>query len=42
MKRGAANIAVRGARDMTPVLIRCDPRRWARARSGGACRRAAC
>jgi 1-acyl-sn-glycerol-3-phosphate acyltransferase len=25
MKRGAANIAVRGARDMTPVLIRCDP-----------------
>ena len=25
MKRGAANIAVRGARAMTPVLIRCDP-----------------
>jgi 1-acyl-sn-glycerol-3-phosphate acyltransferase len=25
MKRGAANIAVRGARDMTPVLIRCVP-----------------
>jgi 1-acyl-sn-glycerol-3-phosphate acyltransferase len=25
MKRGAANIAVRGARNMTPVLIRCDP-----------------
>jgi len=25
MKRGAANIAVRGGRDMTPVLIRCDP-----------------
>lgn len=25
LKRGAANIAVRGARDMTPVLIRCDP-----------------
>jgi 1-acyl-sn-glycerol-3-phosphate acyltransferase len=25
MKRGAANIAVRGARDMTPVLIRCEP-----------------
>lgn len=25
MKRGAANIAVRGTRDMTPVLIRCDP-----------------
>jgi hypothetical protein len=25
MKRGAANIAVRGARDMTPVLIRCQP-----------------
>ena len=25
MKRGAANVAVRGARDMTPVLIRCDP-----------------
>lgn len=25
MKRGAANIAVRGARDITPVLIRCDP-----------------
>lgn len=25
MKRGAANIAVRGARDMTPVLIRCRP-----------------
>jgi len=26
LKRGAANIAVRGARDMTPVLIRCEPR----------------
>ncbi|MQA19149.1 lysophospholipid acyltransferase family protein [Rugamonas rivuli] len=25
MKRGAANIAVRGARDITPVLIRCEP-----------------
>nr|WP_315395875.1 lysophospholipid acyltransferase family protein [uncultured Duganella sp.] len=25
MKRGAANIAVRGARAMTPVLIRCEP-----------------
>jgi 1-acyl-sn-glycerol-3-phosphate acyltransferase len=25
MKRGAANIAVRGVRDMTPVLIRCEP-----------------
>jgi len=25
LKRGAANIAVRGARDITPVLIRCDP-----------------
>jgi len=25
MKRGAANVAVRGARDITPVLIRCDP-----------------
>ncbi|OEZ63230.1 1-acyl-sn-glycerol-3-phosphate acyltransferase [Duganella sp. HH105] len=25
MKRGAANIAVRGARDVTPVLIRCEP-----------------
>lgn len=25
LKRGAANIAVRGARDMTPVLIRCEP-----------------
>lgn len=25
LKRGAANIAVRGARDMTPVLIRCQP-----------------
>jgi 1-acyl-sn-glycerol-3-phosphate acyltransferase len=25
MKRGAANIAVRGTRDMTPVLIRCEP-----------------
>lgn len=25
LKRGAANIAVRGARDVTPVLIRCDP-----------------
>jgi 1-acyl-sn-glycerol-3-phosphate acyltransferase len=25
MKRGAANIAVRGERDMTPVLIRCEP-----------------
>ncbi|HZV65044.1 MAG TPA: lysophospholipid acyltransferase family protein [Telluria sp.] len=24
-KRGAANIAVRGARDVTPVLIRCEP-----------------
>ena len=26
LKRGAANIAVRGERDMTPVLIRCEPR----------------
>jgi 1-acyl-sn-glycerol-3-phosphate acyltransferase len=25
MKRGAANIAVRGGRDITPVLIRCHP-----------------
>jgi 1-acyl-sn-glycerol-3-phosphate acyltransferase len=25
LKRGAANVAVRGARDITPVLIRCDP-----------------
>ncbi|SFU77462.1 lysophospholipid acyltransferase family protein [Pseudoduganella namucuonensis] len=25
LKRGAANIAVRGARDITPVLIRCEP-----------------
>ncbi|HEY1042990.1 MAG TPA: lysophospholipid acyltransferase family protein [Telluria sp.] len=25
MKRGAANIAVRGARDITPVVIRCEP-----------------
>lgn len=25
MKRGAANIAVRGGRDITPVLIRCEP-----------------
>jgi 1-acyl-sn-glycerol-3-phosphate acyltransferase len=25
MKRGAANIAIRGARAMTPVLIRCEP-----------------
>jgi 1-acyl-sn-glycerol-3-phosphate acyltransferase len=25
MKRGAANIAVRGGRTMTPVLIRCAP-----------------
>lgn len=25
LKRGAANIAVRGARDVTPVLIRCQP-----------------
>jgi len=25
MKRGAANVAVRGARDITPVLLRCDP-----------------
>ncbi|WP_295996413.1 1-acyl-sn-glycerol-3-phosphate acyltransferase [Rugamonas sp.] len=25
LKRGAANIAVRGARDITPVLIRCQP-----------------
>jgi 1-acyl-sn-glycerol-3-phosphate acyltransferase len=25
MKRGAANIAVRGERAMTPVLIRCEP-----------------
>jgi 1-acyl-sn-glycerol-3-phosphate acyltransferase len=25
MKRGAANIAVRGTRDVTPVLIRCEP-----------------
>ena len=26
LKRGAAHIAVRGARDITPVLIRCEPR----------------
>jgi 1-acyl-sn-glycerol-3-phosphate acyltransferase len=25
LKRGAANVAVRGARDVTPVLIRCEP-----------------
>lgn len=25
LKRGAANIAVRGARNVTPVLIRCNP-----------------
>lgn len=25
LKRGAANIAVRGGRDITPVLIRCEP-----------------
>ena len=25
LQRGAANIAVRGARDMTPVVIRCEP-----------------
>lgn len=25
MKRGAANIAVRGARDVTPVVISCEP-----------------
>lgn len=25
LKRGAANIAVRGARDITPVVIHCDP-----------------
>jgi 1-acyl-sn-glycerol-3-phosphate acyltransferase len=25
LKRGAANIAVRGARDITPVRIRCEP-----------------
>lgn len=25
LKRGAANIAVRGLRDITPVLIRCEP-----------------
>ena len=25
LKRGAANIAVRGARNVTPVLIRCEP-----------------
>jgi 1-acyl-sn-glycerol-3-phosphate acyltransferase len=25
MKRGAANIAVRGVRDITPVLLQCDP-----------------
>lgn len=26
LKRGAANIAVRGARNVTPVVIRCEPR----------------
>jgi len=26
LKRGAANIAVRGLRDITPVVIRCEPR----------------
>jgi 1-acyl-sn-glycerol-3-phosphate acyltransferase len=25
LQRGAANIAVRGVRDITPVIIRCDP-----------------
>jgi 1-acyl-sn-glycerol-3-phosphate acyltransferase len=25
LKRGAANIAVRGLRDITPILIRCEP-----------------
>jgi 1-acyl-sn-glycerol-3-phosphate acyltransferase len=25
LKRGAANIAVRGSRDVTPVIIRCEP-----------------
>ncbi len=25
MKRGAANVAVRGARDVTPVIISCEP-----------------
>lgn len=25
LKRGAANIAIRGRRDITPVLIRCEP-----------------
>lgn len=25
LKRGAANIAVRGAHPVTPVLIRCEP-----------------
>lgn len=25
MKRGAANIAVRGGRDITPILLQCDP-----------------
>ena len=25
LKRGAANIAVRGRRAVTPVVIRCDP-----------------
>jgi 1-acyl-sn-glycerol-3-phosphate acyltransferase len=25
LKRGAANIAVRGVRNITPVLIRCQP-----------------
>ncbi len=26
LRRGAANIAVRGGRDITPVVIRCNPR----------------
>lgn len=26
LRRGAANVAVRGARDITPVTIRCEPR----------------
>jgi len=43
LRRGAANIAVRGARDVTPVVIRCEPatlgkgEKWWRVPSRRAC-----
>ncbi len=41
LTRGAAQVAVRGGRDLTPVVIHCTPPHLPGARSGGAYRRVA-